>query len=140
VAALLPSRRLARAAPTALVLLAAAGCGTGPARHPPQPAQVARPASAGAKPDTSNPSTSLVACLGRRKVSARVSGPGTVGVDPASAGLKVRFLGTDGDAQAAQLQGSSEGAEVILNALVYVGNATDAQIKPVEDCVAKVAK
>lgn len=118
----------------------AAGCGTGPVRKPPQPAQVAAAGQGGAAPDTGDPSSNLIACLGGKGVKAHQDARGDVRVDPPQAGIHVRFLGTDGDAQAAQLHGDAEGAEVILNALLFVGSATDEQLKPVESCAAKVAK
>jgi hypothetical protein len=119
---------------------AVAGCGTGPVRKPPQPAVVAASGQQGAPADTSNPSGALIACLGQRGVKAHSTGPDDVAVDPPEAGLHVKFLGTDGDAQAAQLHGDAEGAEVILNALVYVGKGSDEQIQPIEACTAKVTK
>lgn len=124
----------------AVLAVVVAGCSTGEVRKPPQPAVVAAAGGGGPQPDTGNPSSALVACLGQRGVHAHVDESSDVVVDPPSAGIHVRFLGTDGDAQAAQLHGDAEGAEVILNAMVFVGNATDAQLQPVESCAAKVAK
>lgn len=133
-------RALAVLAASGLAAGAVAGCGTGPVRKPPQPAVVAKTGQGGAPADTSNPSGALIACLGQRRITAHPTGPDEVAVDPPEVGIHVRFLGTDGDAQAAQLHGDAEGAEVILNALVFVGKGTDEQVQPVESCTAKAAK
>jgi hypothetical protein len=135
-----PLRALVVLAASGLAAGAVAGCGTGPVRKPPQPAVVAASGQGGAPADTSNPSGALIACLGQRGIKAHPTGPDDVAVDPPEAGMHVRFLGTDGDAQAAQLHGDAEGAEVILNALVFVGRGTDEQVQPVESCTAKAAK
>lgn len=145
-------RRLLPSLATAAALLAGAGlaaCGDQPVRKPPQPAGIVTPgegegtrghAPRPIKPDTSNPSGSLIACLAKRRVAAHPTSGNEVAIDPPEAGIHLRFVGTDGDAQSAQLRGDADGAEVILNALLYVGQGTDAQLKPVETCVAKVAK
>lgn len=133
-------RRLPALVAGALCVVGIAACGTGPVRHPAKPAVIAAAKPTGAKPDTSNPSQSLISCLAEHKVAAHVSGPGDVAVDPPQAGVHVTFMGTDGQAQSAQLRGDAEGAEVILNALLYVGHGDDTLLKTVETCVGTVAK
>lgn len=141
------SRLRTRALPLLLGALAATGlaaCGSNAHVSTPPRAGIVKGApgarGGGVKPDTSNPSASLIACLGQHRVGAHQAAPDDVAVDPPEAGIHVRFLGTDGDAQAEQIRGGADGAEVILNALLYTGRGTDAQLKTVESCVANVAK
>jgi hypothetical protein len=51
-------------------------------------------------------------------------------------GPTVQFLATIGGAQAAQIDGRAQGAEVIGTALLYP-NASDSELKMIEDCVAQ---
>ena len=58
-----------------------------------------------------------------------------VGVRPT--GPTVIFLPTPGAAQAAQIDGQAQGAEVIGSALLYPNQAPDKLLSKVETCVAK---
>jgi hypothetical protein len=51
---------------------------------------------------------------------------------------RVKFFLTAGEAEAEQFQGRGEGAEQIGGALLYVGNGTDDELKPVETCLANL--
>jgi len=52
-------------------------------------------------------------------------------------GPTVRFVPTSGVAQAAQIEGQAQGAEVVGSALVYPNQASDSELKVIEDCVAQ---
>jgi hypothetical protein len=51
---------------------------------------------------------------------------------------RVKFFLTAGEAEAEQFQGRGEGAEQIGGALLYVGDGTDDELKPVETCLANL--
>jgi hypothetical protein len=52
-------------------------------------------------------------------------------------GPTVRFTPSPGAAQAAQLEGQGQGAEVIGSALVYPNQAPDSELGVIENCVAQ---
>jgi hypothetical protein len=58
-------------------------------------------------------------------------------VNTAPAGPTVSFEATPGAAQALQIQGEAQGAEIIGSAVVYPNQASDSLMNVVEGCVAK---
>lgn len=52
-------------------------------------------------------------------------------------GPTIRFTPSPGAAQGDQIEGLAQGAEVIGSALLYPNQASDAELKVVEDCVAQ---
>ena len=83
--------------------------------------------------------TATLQCLEDAGVSARLEGPQDhqqiVLGDGANA-PHVKFFLTAGEAEAEQFQGHGEGAEQIGGALLYVGDGSDDELKPVEKCLA----
>jgi hypothetical protein len=61
----------------------------------------------------------------------------TIQVRTRPSGPTVEYTRTPGAAQNVQMQGQSQGAEVIGSALLYPNQASDALLKKVELCVAK---
>jgi hypothetical protein len=53
------------------------------------------------------------------------------------AGPTIRFTPSSGAAQADQIEGLSQGAEVIGSALVYPNQAADSELGVIENCVAQ---
>jgi hypothetical protein len=53
------------------------------------------------------------------------------------AGATIRFTPSTGAAEAAQLEGQAQGAEVIGSALVYPNQAADSELRVIENCVAQ---
>lgn len=53
------------------------------------------------------------------------------------AGATIHFTPSTGAAEAAQLEGQAQGAEVIGSALVYPNRAPDSELKTIENCVAQ---
>jgi hypothetical protein len=49
---------------------------------------------------------------------------------------RIKFFLTAGEAEAEQFQGQGEGAEQIGGTLLYVGDGSDDELKPVEKCLA----
>jgi hypothetical protein len=58
-------------------------------------------------------------------------------IGPLPAGATIDFSPSTGSAQAAQLEGQAQGAEVIGSALVYPNQAPDSELKVIENCVAQ---
>lgn len=122
-----------------LALLASAGlgaCGGSDAVTPPRPGVVGAHAVV---PRPYNPMTNVVACLHGEGIATRPTAPNEVRLAPAATGMRVRLAITPGAADAAQLRGGAEGAEVIGSAMLFVGSASDAQIARVERCLNDVA-
>ena len=94
-----------------------------------------------------DPRKTHIACLSRsgstcaasRSPSPGKSLPGFQ-VGPPPAGPTVGFESTPGTAQGVQIQGESQGAEVIGSALLYPNQASDALLTKVESCVAQGVK
>jgi hypothetical protein len=84
-----------------------------------------------------DPRTKSLPCLRSTKLGVvRVGSTGLVlgaGTDQA----KVAFLPTPGAAQAAQISGTVQSAEVIGNALLYPQGMSEKHLKKVEDCLAQ---
>jgi len=83
-----------------------------------------------------NPVTGPLRCLREAGLRAHHDGRDGIQIVPKGAGPRIVFAATPGDAQAAQLHGRAEGAEVIGNALLYPNAAPDALLKKVETCLA----
>jgi hypothetical protein len=119
-----------------LAAVAVAGCGA---------VHIKPAASSGATQLTSrgvidDPRTHVpdrVACL--RADGFRVTETGRTGlqIGSPSSGPSVTFAPTPGAAQADQIEGVIQGAEVIGSALLYPHHASDSALKKVENCLAK---
>jgi hypothetical protein len=129
--------RVVRSAALALcaAAVALAGCGSdNPA--PPAADKAPHPAA----PQAFNPVPAMLGCLGGRGVQAKQTDTYRITVEPASAGMRIRFAPTPADADADQLRGQVEGAEVVQRIVFYTGSASDAQLNPVEQCVNEIAQ
>lgn len=74
-------------------------------------------------------------CMRRNHLPAYRDGVGAIQIAPKGKGPRVVFASTTGDAQAAQIHGQAEGAEIIGTALLYVSTASDRVIKLAETCL-----
>jgi hypothetical protein len=102
-------------------------------------------AAATSKKQLFDPRTKHATCLRKqhvrfhyRRIDARDAPPGgyqTIQVMTRPSGPTVEFLATPGDAQAAQINGAAQGAEVIGSALLYPNMASDALLNKVEKCM-----
>ncbi len=118
----------------ALVLVACGAGASGAGGRPTSARGASAPGSYSSQPY--NPVTGPLRCLRQAGLRAHHDGPGAIQVVPKGRGPRVVFAATPGDAQAAQIHGQAEGAEVIGNALVYPNAASDAMLKKVETCLA----
>jgi hypothetical protein len=76
-------------------------------------------------------------CLRAHHLAVSEVGADSLQVGPLPAGPTIRFTPSTGAAQAAQLEGQSQGAEVIGSALVYPNQAPEPELKVIENCVAQ---
>ena len=127
------------AAACALTALALAACGS---TTKPEAGQVGVTGGERAgRGVVDDPRTKHMKCLQQhhlpvvRTVNGSKHLPGMqIGAPPA--GPSVTFEPTPGAAQQAQISGSAQAAEVIGSALVYPNQASDEELKVVEDCMA----
>jgi hypothetical protein len=92
-------------------------------------------ASSGGTPGAYDPVGRPLRCMRRQKLPAYRAGVGAIQVAPKGRGPRVVFASTPGDAQAAQIHGQAEGAEIIGNAMLFVSAASDKVIKIMEKCL-----
>jgi hypothetical protein len=74
-------------------------------------------------------------CIREKGLSAVEVGATGIQVGQAPAGPAIRFLPTPGAATAAQIAGSTQGAEVIGAALLYPDRASDGELQAIEGCL-----
>jgi hypothetical protein len=84
-----------------------------------------------------DPRTKHVACLRQHRLPVIEVGRTWLQVGSAPAGPRVQFEPTAGAAQESQITGSVPGAEVIGSALLFPDQASDQELKVVEDCLAQ---
>ncbi len=78
-----------------------------------------------------------VQCLRADSLSVREVGNSDLLV---AGSVRVHFEPTPGAAQARQMEGGDQGAEVIGSALLYPGQAPDAELTEIEHCIAQGVK
>jgi hypothetical protein len=78
-----------------------------------------------------DPRVPVVSCLRDAGVPARRVEPIAI----VAGGVRIDFLATPGAAEARQIAGAAQGAEQIGRALVWVGDAPDALLATLEECV-----
>ncbi|MBV8218749.1 MAG: hypothetical protein JO325_09805 [Solirubrobacterales bacterium] len=125
-------RRLAL--PVALAAFAATGCGAVNV-HPSTPASSPRLVSRG---QVDSPLTNIhnhLACMLGAHLNVHVVSPIKLQVDAAPGGPTVMFTPTAGAAQAAQIDGSAQGAEAIGPALLYPNQGSPGELTSIEDCL-----
>jgi hypothetical protein len=121
-----------------VLLLALAGCGGAVKVQPTTPAGSTKLASRG---KVDSPLTAMhnhLDCLrDDDHLAVQVLSPTKLQVGPAPAGATIVFTPTAGAAQARQIDGSAQGAEVIGTALLYPNQASDSELTGIEDCLAQ---
>ncbi len=112
-----------------------AGCGAVTVQ-PIAPAGSSKLASRG-RVDSPAAMRNHVGCLRDAHLPVRVLSSTRLQIGPAPSGPTVVFTPTAGAAQAAQIDGSSQGAEVIGTALVYPNQGSDAEMGTIGACLAQ---
>jgi hypothetical protein len=120
----------------ALAALALAGCGGVQV----QPAASAGSSKLASRGRVDSPLTSMhnyLNCLTDDHLVVQVVSPTRLQVGPAPAGATIVFDSTPGAAQADQIAGSVQGAEVIGSALVYPNQSPESALSGIEACLAR---
>jgi hypothetical protein len=119
----------------AFAALALTGCG---AVHvqPTTPAGSSKLASRG-RVDSPVKMKSHLACLRDAHLPVQVVTPTRLQIGPAPAGPTIVFAATPGGAQAYQINGSAQAAEVIGSALVYPNQGSDGEMATIGACLAE---
>ena len=114
---------MTRALATALLAAAAlaAGCGNAPQGPAQKPAYDPRDAS--------------IACLGAAGMRASKVEPNEVRVENPEGPVRIVFEATIGEAEAANLRPETSGAEIIGDAILYVGKTSEADLDKIEGCL-----
>jgi hypothetical protein len=127
-----PKRLLTAAA---FAALAVTGCGAVNV-HPSTPAGSSKLASRG-HVDSPVKMKSHLECLRDAHLPVQVVSPTRLQIGPASAGPTIVFSPTPGAAQAYQIGGSAQAAEIIGSALVYPNQGSDAEMGTIGTCLAQ---
>jgi hypothetical protein len=125
-------RRLLTAAFAAFAL---SGCGAVQVQ-PTTPAGSSKLASRG-RVDSPVKMKNHLACLRDAHLSVQVVTPTRLQIGAAPAGPTIVFAATPGAAQAYQINGSAQSAEVIGSALVYPNQASDGEMATIGACLAQ---
>ena len=119
----------------AFAVLALTGCGAVKVQ-PTTPAGSSKLASRG-KVDAPVNMRNHVGCLRAAHLDVRVLSPTRLQIGPAPAGPTIVFSPTPGAAQAYQIDGSAQSAEVIGSALVYPNQGSDGEMATIGACLAQ---
>jgi hypothetical protein len=119
----------------AFAALALTGCGAVQVQ-PTTPAGSSKLASRG-RVDNPEKMRNHLECLRDAHLSVRAVSSTRLQVGAAPAGPTIVFAATPGSAQAYQINGSAQAAEVIGSALVYPNQASDAEMATVGACLAQ---
>jgi hypothetical protein len=139
---LMPSKSLPiarRASPwpaVVVVAVALAGCGAVQVQ-PTTPAGSATLASRGKVDSPITDMQDRLGCLEADHLTVHVLGPTKLQVGAAPAGPTIVFTPTIGTAQAEQIDGNTQGAEVIGTALLYPNQGSASELTSIEDCLAQ---
>jgi hypothetical protein len=118
-----------------LAAIALAGCGTGT-----KPLAGTRNSSGrvvAGRGVVDDPRTKHLNCMKRHGLQAVAVGQTSIQVDAPPSGPRIDFAPTAGAAQQDQISGQIQGAEVIGSALLYPAQASDKELKELEDCLAE---
>lgn len=119
----------------AVAMLVLAGCGA--VQVKPSASAGGGPASRGRIDAPASHKPDHVKCLRAAGLSVQSLSPTTLEV---AGNVRVVFTPTPGSAQDFQIENREQGAEVIGSALLYPGQATDAELGTIENCLAAGVK
>jgi hypothetical protein len=122
------------AAAVALVALAVSACGTSSKPLAGTPGATAKNTGRGVVDD---PRKKHLNCLREHHVPATEVGTAVIQVGAPPNGPTITFAPTPGAAQADQIVGRVQNAEVIGSALLAPNGASDQELKVLEDCMAQ---
>jgi hypothetical protein len=99
-------------------------------------ASLTHPSRGRGRVDDSRTASGRFACLRAHHLPAVMVGTTGIQVGDLPAGPTIQFAPTPGAATADQIQNVEQGAEVIGGALLYPNQASDGELKTIEDCLA----
>jgi hypothetical protein len=134
---LLIARRVVPWLALALAATALAGCGSSVQVQPAASPTSSKLASRGRVDSPETNMRNYLGCLRDGHLSVQVTSPTRLEVGPAPAGATIVFAATTGAAEANQIDGSAQGAEVIGSALVYPHQAPEPTLSVIEACLAR---
>lgn len=114
------------AAALAAVAMLLCGCGA-----------VIKPPEGRGRVDDPRTASGRLQCLRAHHFPARKVGWTGLQIGPLPAGPTVQFEPSDAAAETRQVDGTSQGAEVIGTALLYPHRASDAELNQIENCVSQ---
>ncbi|MGH2884967.1 MAG: hypothetical protein ACRDPA_20070 [Solirubrobacteraceae bacterium] len=121
-----------------VLLLAVAGCGGAVKVQPTASASSTKLVSRGKVDSPLTDMHNHLDCLrDDDHLAVQVLSPTKLQVGPAPAGPMIVFTPTAGAAQAQQIDGTAQGAEVIGTALMYPNQGSDSELTGIEDCLAQ---
>ena len=82
-----------------------------------------------------DPRDASIACLGAAGMRASKVGPNEVRVENPKGPVRIVFESTIGEAEAANLRPETSGAEIIGDAILYVGKTSEADLDKIEGCL-----
>ena len=82
-----------------------------------------------------DPRDPVVGCIHGKGLDARKSGAAAIAVGTGAGRPRIVFAPTSGAAEADHVRPGAEGAEVIGDALLYVGGGSDSELGKLEDCL-----
>ena len=129
------SAKLAALAGAAAVVLSACGSSAKPLAGTVHPS--ATPISRGRIDDPRTTKNNHLACLRQAHLPAVKVGSTGLQVGSLPAGPTIDFAPTPGIAQGDAIRNQTPGAEVIGSALLYPNQASDRELKKIEDCLTK---
>jgi hypothetical protein len=121
----------------AVAAIAIAGCGGSVKVQPTTASGSTALASRGLIDNPATKDHNHLGCLRASHLAVQVLSPIKLQVGAAPSGPTIVFTPTPGAAQAAQIDGKSQAAEVIGAALVYPNQGTTAELSRIEACLAQ---
>ena len=134
----MPSKRVATARASAIALAAVTLAGCGAVRlQPTTPSGSSQLATRGRVDSQLTDVDNHLGCIRAAHLPVQVVSPIKLQVGSAPSGPTIVFTPTAGAAQAAQLDGSAQGAMVIGAALVYPNQGSDGELGAISSCLAQ---
>jgi hypothetical protein len=121
----------------ALAALGLAGCGGAINLQPSSPAGSSTLTSRGRIDNPATDTDNHLACLQGAHLPVQVVSPTKLQIGPAPAGPTIVFTASIAAAQGRQIDGESQGAEVIGSALVYPNQGSDGELASIGACLAQ---
>jgi hypothetical protein len=128
------------ALPCVLAAVVLSACGTAAKPIAGSPGILHNPGTHGVIDDPRTGQSDHVTCLRDDHLPVTEVGLTDLRIGTAAGDPTVHFAPTPGEAQGLQIDGRAQSAEVIGSALLYPHQASDSELKKIEDCLAQGVK